>query len=97
MIENKVAIATGASRGIGNAIASRLSGEGIFGLPLGTLNWQAFHRISTRSGKTAIPGSTSRRTFLRRKVATGSSVPHWKNSGASTCWRTTPASRRKCA
>ncbi len=36
MIENRVAIVTGASRGIGNAIATRLSGEGYAIVAVGT-------------------------------------------------------------
>ena len=41
MIEHKVAIVTGASRGIGNAIATRLSGEGYAVVAVGTSDLSA--------------------------------------------------------
>lgn len=54
MIENRVAIVTGASRGIGNAIATRLSGEGFVIVAVGTSsidavadNFAALRQIGT--------------------------------------------------
>ena len=65
MIENRVAIVTGASRGIGNAIATRLSDEGYAIVAVGTSELNSVEDNFEGIRQTGIPW-----TYVQADVST---------------------------
>ena len=81
---NRTALVTGASRGLGRAIAFKLAGEGVK-MAIVARRGELLRELAAEITSAGAPQQSSKRTFLRLALLSRSLPRHCTISGASIC------------